>query len=132
MLRNAPATTTINLPRVLRETAQSWTISSVGLERPPYTRRVAGSSPASSTENAKYDKIVESRGSSEVEHFSEKEGVVGALPTRGTKVILNNCGSSSVVERFVANEKIAGSIPVSRSKNKNKIYGQITNEKANN
>ena len=25
------------------------------------------------------------RGSSEVEHFSEKEGVVGAIPTRGTK-----------------------------------------------
>ena len=66
-------------------------------------QKVTGSSPVPPT----------SRGSSEVEHFSEKEGVVGALPTHGT--CFSNAGVAQLVERLVANEKIAGSNPVSRS-----------------
>ena len=45
-----------------------------------------------------------------VEQWSEKPCVGGSIPPLGTK-----SGSSLVVERLVANEKIAGSTPVSRS-----------------
>ena len=45
-----------------------------------------------------------------VEHSSEKAGVVSASLTHGTI-----SGSSSSVERLLAKEKAAGSIPVSRS-----------------
>tara|TARA_Y100000591_G_scaffold285586_1_gene267949 strand:- start:1061 stop:1255 length:195 start_codon:yes stop_codon:yes gene_type:complete len=34
---------------------------------------------------------------------------------------LNNCGHSSVVERLVANEKVEGSTPFARSKERDKI-----------
>ena len=43
-----------------------------------YIEEVAGSSPAPSTRK--------SRGSSVVEHFSEKEGVVSSILTRGTMI----------------------------------------------
>lgn len=46
------------------------------LERLVYTQKVVGSSPSPST----------CRGSSVVEHFSEKEGVVSSILTRGTKI----------------------------------------------
>ncbi len=77
-----------------------------GLARLIYTEKVGGSNPSVPTGNL-------GRGSSVVEHFSEKEGVVSSILTRGT-LYYAKCGSSSVVERLVANEKIAGSIPVSR------------------
>ena len=57
---------------------------------------------------------------------------VGSTPTPGTKVIETGssqevepqynrfgCGSSSVVERLLAKEKVAGSSPVSRSIKRN-------------
>ena len=46
------------------------------------------------------------------ERFPEEEGVASSILASGTDIDI--CGSSSVVERLVANEKIAGSIPVSR------------------
>jgi hypothetical protein len=46
-----------------------------------------------------------------VERVSEKDEVAGARPAHGT--VLG--GSSSVAERFLAKEKVAGSNPVSRS-----------------
>lgn len=47
-----------------------------------------------------------------VERSSEKAEVAGAHPARGTSI----GGSSSGAERLVANEKVAGANPVSRSK----------------
>lgn len=66
-------------------------------ERLVYTEKAAGSSPAPPTRlkgKKLLIKINLCRGSSLVEHFSEKEGVVGSIPTRGT--LICGCGITAI------------------------------------
>ena len=72
---------------------------------------VVASGPTAVGPEGAHDLILKlCRGSSVVEHMTENHGVASSILAPGTK-----CGSSSVAERFLAKEKVAGSNPVSRS-----------------
>ncbi len=70
---------------------------------------------------AQHGRILSSRGSSEVEQWTENPRVAGSIPALGTRIPWLNedaerSGSSSAVERLLAKEEAAGSNPVFRSR----------------